>query len=51
MGYGWILKKAATYQRKTKAARFETVPSEIGAPENQGNRPSVGNGRFQEIFA
>ena len=28
---GWfeVFKKAATYQRKTKAARFETVPSDL----------------------
>jgi hypothetical protein len=24
-----LLKKATTYQRKTKAARFETVPSDL----------------------
>jgi hypothetical protein len=33
-----------------KNDRWKTA-FEIGAPENQGNRPSVGNGRFQEIFA
>jgi hypothetical protein len=38
------------FEGKSKIDRWKTA-FEIGAPENQGNQPSVGNGGFQEIFA